>query len=161
MKPANIRLIKTELEHLETSELVDICLRLGKFKTENKELLSYLIFHSKDETAFCIDVKWEIDQLFQSANKSSVFLFKKTVRKVLRYVNRCSRISGHKSTDIELRIHFLQGLNGFRSDLNFTRVLSNLYLRQLERCVKHVSNLHEDLQGDYDTELETLKLPTT
>jgi len=42
MHPASVKEIKTGLEQLTHKELVAACLRLAKFKKENKELLSYL-----------------------------------------------------------------------------------------------------------------------
>ena len=37
MKPATVPQIKKELTHLSKIELIELCLRLSKFKKENKE----------------------------------------------------------------------------------------------------------------------------
>lgn len=52
MKAASINELKTELKHLETDELVALCLRLAKYKKENKELLDYMLFEASDERGY-------------------------------------------------------------------------------------------------------------
>ena len=49
MKPASLSLLKRELENLSAKEVQELCLKLAKYKKDNKELLSYLIFDSGDE----------------------------------------------------------------------------------------------------------------
>ena len=51
MKAVTVKKIKDELTHKTASELMEICLQLSKFKKENKELLTYLLFESHDEEA--------------------------------------------------------------------------------------------------------------
>ena len=46
MKAASLKLIKTELDLLHPEKVKDLCLQLIKFKKENKELLSYLLYFS-------------------------------------------------------------------------------------------------------------------
>ena len=52
MKPATISEIKKTLFSLEKEEVVEHCLRLIKYKKENKELLNYLLFESSNKTVF-------------------------------------------------------------------------------------------------------------
>ncbi|MCB0546499.1 MAG: hypothetical protein KDD19_02870 [Phaeodactylibacter sp.] len=44
MKAATIRELKQAMDNLSAGELVELCLRLARFKKENKELLTYLLF---------------------------------------------------------------------------------------------------------------------
>ena len=44
MKPVTIKKIKDELHYKSSQELIELCLLLSKFKKENKELLTYLMF---------------------------------------------------------------------------------------------------------------------
>ena len=48
MKAASISEIKTELKGLPPAQLTELCLRLARFKKENKELLTYLLFEAND-----------------------------------------------------------------------------------------------------------------
>ena len=41
--------IKKEIQHLPTEQLAELMLRLARYKKENKELLTYLLFESHDE----------------------------------------------------------------------------------------------------------------
>ena len=65
MKAATIHEIKQELSTVKPGELVELCLRLGKFKKENKELLTYLLFEAHDEQGYIQGVKKEMDELIR------------------------------------------------------------------------------------------------
>ena len=56
MKASSIAQIKKELQFIEKEELIEIVLRLGKYKVENKELLSYLLFDSHDEEGYIVKI---------------------------------------------------------------------------------------------------------
>ena len=47
MKTPSIQQIRQELQERSSKELMEYCLRLVKFKLENKELLSYLLFEAE------------------------------------------------------------------------------------------------------------------
>ena len=53
MKAASLQEIKEELNQLDPIKVRDLCLRLGRFKKENKELLTYLLFESFNEENQC------------------------------------------------------------------------------------------------------------
>ena len=52
MDPAPLAEIKRTLMLMDRSELLDACLRLARFKKDNKELLTYMLFLSKDEQGY-------------------------------------------------------------------------------------------------------------
>ena len=52
MKTASVKELKSELEARTSKELIELCLSLSKFKKENKELLTYLLYESENEDAF-------------------------------------------------------------------------------------------------------------
>jgi hypothetical protein len=43
MKAASILELKQELQHTSSKEIVELCLRLARFKKENKELLTFFL----------------------------------------------------------------------------------------------------------------------
>ncbi|MFT6371042.1 MAG: hypothetical protein ACJAWH_002127, partial [Maribacter sp.] len=94
MKAATVVQIKKELQHRNPEELLQLCLRLSKFKKENKELLTYLLFESDDETGYLETVKTEVDLWFSEINTNSYFYIKKSVRKILRNLKKYIRYSG-------------------------------------------------------------------
>ena len=59
MNSASISEIKKELQRLDVDALHTICLRLAKYKKENKELLSYLLSDAHDEAGYIRSVKEE------------------------------------------------------------------------------------------------------
>ncbi len=156
MEIASISHIKKELNNLPAEEIQAIVLRLAKYKKENKELLSYLLFDAWNETEYIRQVKEEIDLEFKSLNHSSFYLAKKTIRKVLRTTKKYIRFSGKKETEIELLLYFCKKLKQSKLNYKSSRVVFNLYLTQVKRIQKVISMLHEDLQYDFREELEAL-----
>ncbi|MBQ4822558.1 hypothetical protein [Aquimarina sp. MMG016] len=156
MKTATVKELKTELGYRSRDELVDICLRLSRFKKENKELLTYLLFESTHEEGYIIGVKEEIDEQFELINTSSYYFIKKSVRKILRMIKKYIRYSKNKETEVELLLYFCQKLKDFKPSIKNNTVLLNIYYREINSIKKKVSTLHEDLQYDYLLELESL-----
>lgn len=158
MKAATVVQLKKELQFRSSDELLELCLRLSKFKKENKELLTYLLFEANDEEEFIRGVKEEIDADFAVINTNSYFYIKKSVRKILRNIKKYARYSLKKETEIELLLYFCQCLKDFTPSIGRNVTLTNIYERQLDYIHKKLSALHEDLQYDYLQELESLTL---
>ena len=157
MKIESIVTIKKELQHLPKEDLLELCLRLGKFKKENKALLTYLLFEAHDEDGYIASVKSTLDELFEGMNTDSYFYMKKTIRKILRQIRVYSRYSLKKSTEVELLLYFCERLNTLKPSIHRNRTLANLYERQIISLKKKISVLHDDLQYDYNLQLEKLK----
>ncbi|NNE31114.1 MAG: hypothetical protein HKN40_01970 [Winogradskyella sp.] len=157
MKIESIVTIKKELKHLSKEELLELCLRLGKFKKENKALLTYLLFEAHDEDGYIASVKSTLDELFEGINTDSYFYMKKTIRKILRQIRVYSRYSLKKTTEVELLLYFCERLNTLKPSIHRNTTLSNLYERQVLSIKKKISVLHEDLQYDYNLQLENLE----
>lgn len=156
MKAATVRQIKTELQDQTQAELIELCLRLSKFKKENKELLTYLLFESYNESDYINHIKIEISEQFKSINTNSFHYIKKSVRKILRQLKTYARYSGKKETEVELLLFFCSELKAFKPSIRNNVTLMNLYNRTIESIKKSISTLHEDLQYDYQLELEKL-----
>jgi len=156
MKTATVKQIKDELKHNSQEELMSLCLRLSRFKKENKELLTYLLFEAHDEASYIENVKQEIDLQFESINTDSYFYIKKSVRKILRLIKKYSRYSLKKETEVELLLYFCEKLKNFRPSIKNNITLTNIYDRQIASIKKIISGLHEDLQYDYTVTLEAL-----
>ena len=156
MKAATIVTIKKELQHLSKEDLLQLCLRLGRFKKENKELLTYLLFQAHDEESYIESIKETLDEFFKVMNTDSYFYMKKTIRKILRQIKTFSRYSITKTTEVELLIYFCQRLNELKPNIHRNRTLDNLYQRQIISIEKKITEFHEDLQYDYRLQLEEL-----
>ena len=156
MKTESIVTIKKELQHLPKEDLLELCLKLGKFKKENKALLTYLLFEAHDEDGYINSVKTTLDELFDGMNTDSYFYMKKTIRKILRQIRIYSRYSNKASTEVELLLYFCEKLNTVEPSIHRNKTLSNLYERQILAIKKKISGLHEDLQYDYNMLLNNL-----
>lgn len=160
MKAVTVKNIKTELSHYPHQALIELCLRLSKFKKENKELLTYLLFESTNEESYVSKIKVEMDMQFDLINTKTYFYIKKSVRKILRRVKTYIRYSKNKETEIELLLYFCQKLKDIRPSIKQNLVLSNLFFREITAIKKKVLVLHEDLQYDYNLEIEILLPPS-
>lgn len=156
MKPASVKEIKVELHQRSSQELLEICLRLSKFKKENKELLTYLLFDSFDESAYIEKVKEDLGEQFEQVNRKNIHYIKKGVRKILRTLKKYSKYSSKKETEVELLLYFCQKLSTFSSAVKRDKVVKNLFERQILQIKKLILGLHEDLQYDYEMELQDL-----
>ena len=156
MKTATIKEIKDELQHFSKEELLEFCLRLGKFKKENKELLTYLLFEASNEAYYVEGLKQIIDLQFEQVNTKTYYFIKKSVRKILREIKKHIRYSKNKETAVELLIYFCKKLASFNPSMNKSIALRNIYDRQMILINKTIKELDEDLQYDYRRELENL-----
>ena len=156
MKASTINQIQNELATLEPKQVQELCMRLAKYKKDNKELLSYLLFDAIDEKSYIGNVKEEINRLFGEINRHTTYTTKKGLQKVVRNMKKFIKYSDNKQTEIELRIYFCSKVKTARIDLDLSTVISNLYYREKDKINVAFSKLHEDLQYDYKEELEKL-----
>ena len=156
MKAATVKEIKTELSYRSQKELVEIILRLSKFKKENKELLTYLLYESENESSYVQSVKKEMDSLFNQMNKTSFYYIKKSTRKILSIVKKYIRYSQKKETEVDLLIYFCMQFRKHVRGYKKSTAMKNLYGRQTEAVIKALNTLHEDIQFDYQEELERI-----
>ncbi len=156
IESASISDIKKELPLLDKKQLVELCLQLAKYKKDNKEYLSYLLFHAHDSSTAVVLVKEEIDILFSQINHVNLHVVKKSLRKILRFTNKHIKYIASKEHEIELLIYFCKKIKEFGIPIQKSTVLQNLYNAQVKKINTVVSKLHEDLQYDYAHELEKL-----
>ena len=156
MTTASLSELRRALKNVPLGDLPDLCVRLARYKKENKELLSYLLFEADDEPEYIRNVKTEIDVHFREISKATAYLTKKGLRKALAFTNQRIRYSGQKRTETELLIYFCKK---FRKEIQFRNniMIKNLYLRQIQRIKKSLVSLHEDLQFDFGEELKLLE----
>lgn len=157
MKAATLNDIKNELSECSHERLLTLCIRMAKYKKENKELLSYLLYHAHDEQSYIEEIKKEINVAFDSINKTNNFYIKKSLRKILRFTNKFIKYSANPQTETELLIYFCLKIKKSGIDIVATQALQNIYLSQMKRITKTLAKLHEDLQYDYNRELASLK----
>lgn len=145
---ASLSEIKKELEKRDNSELLADCLRLVKFKKENKELLSFILFESQDLPSFIQKVKDEVDTLFEGINMSNAYFIKKTTRKILRNLTKYIRFTQSPEVEAELLIYFCNCFHQYNIPVKKSKQLMNIYTSQLKKIEGAIEKLHPDLQYD-------------
>ena len=156
MKAATVIQLRKELETLDEDYLRELCLRLARFKIENKELLTYLLFESEEEAFYVDGIKEQVDKLFEEINKKSYFYIKKSVRKILRLLKKYARYSNSKETEVELLIYYCYKLKTLKPSISNNLTLTKIFLKQTENIEKKIIKLHEDLQFDFRERLKQL-----
>jgi len=157
MKAASAQEIKAALKGKEAKELLDICLRLARYKKENKELLSFLLFEADDLPAYVKSVNEEVDEIFSTVNTNSVYFAKKGIRKALRTANKYIRYAGDKTVEVEILLHYCTNFRGLKLSWQKSTLLSNIYRAQLKKIEAAIDTMHEDLQYDYRRSFERLQ----
>lgn len=158
MDAASLNELKKAMEDLDAGQLRLLCLRLAKFKKDNKELLTYLLFEEQDEQGYVESVKREITEMFSEVSNLNTYYLKKSLRRILKLVNKQIRYSGLPETELELRIHFCQQIKEADMPVTKSVVLINLYEQQLKKIHQAVGKLHEDIQFDYEGVVKGLTL---
>lgn len=156
MKAASIHELKLELSNMPAEQLAELCVRLAKFKKENKELLTYLLFEAFDEQAYIENIKAAMREQFREINTSNIYFVKKSLRKIIRTLNKYIRYTGSPETEVKLLLFFCSTLKHSDIPIQKTPVIKNMYLNQLKKISKTIAAMHEDLQYEYARELEQL-----
>jgi hypothetical protein len=147
--------IKKELQHQSSLQIADLCLRLARYKKENKELLAYLLFEANDEQAFIEKVKGEVGFMF-SQLPSDNYNAAKYIRKILRLIGKYNKFISSKPAEIELLLNFCSNFLQYTDKKLSYKPLRLILTRQLEKIRVLIGKLHEDLQADYTLEYNTL-----
>ncbi|MEO6819246.1 MAG: hypothetical protein ABI204_05925 [Ginsengibacter sp.] len=145
---ARISDIKKELENKSRQEILEYCLRLGKFKKENKEFLSFLLFEAEDINAYIEKVNGETTNFFGEINLSNVYFIKKSIRKIVRNMNKHIRFTASAQTEAEILIHFCNCFERNSLHQKKSRQLENIFISQVKKAEVALSSLHPDLQYD-------------
>jgi len=156
LKTASLNEIKQELSNIPQEELLELCLRLIKFKKENKELIGYLLFEANDLNSYIHNVKLEIDENFQAINQSNLYFAKKSLRKILKITNKYIKYTTSKDAEVELLIYYCHKIKTSGIEVNRSAALINLYNNQIKKIRGVIEMLHEDLQHDYNKEIDKL-----
>ncbi len=157
IKVSTINTIKKELINRPKEELIQHCLRLAKYKKDNKELLHYLLFESDDETNYIEEIKEDIISEFKNIRKDNLHYAKKNIRRILRLTTKHIKHSGIKETEVDLLLCFCQQMQNCGVSFRHSKVMLNLYDRQLKNIEKALKSMHEDMIMDYEDKLDEVR----
>jgi len=147
--------IKKELQHLPQEQLAELCLRLVRYKKENKELLAYLLFEANNEQDFIESIKAEAGFIFSQLPVQSYFTAK-GLRKILRMLTKYTKFIGSKTAEIDLLLNFCQNYLQYVIRQTSHKPIRLILIRQVEKIKTAISKLHEDLQFDYSQDYNKL-----
>lgn len=154
MKASSLQEVKQELQELSPKELLEICISLSKYKKDNKEYLGYLLFQSHDKDGFIMQIKAETDELFEELkSQSNLYYIKKGLRRILRIINKYCKYMGDKAATAEVHLYFCLKIKQAGIPIHKSTRLANLFAAEQKKIKSLVSSLHEDLQADYQKEM--------
>jgi hypothetical protein len=157
MKSASVKELKAALHNLSPIEMLEVCMLMAKYKRENKELLSYLLYEADNEQQYIENIKLEIDTYFENLVVFSFSNMLKKLRKALRIANKYIKFSGSKNVEVAVLIYLCIKIKPFTLQTSSTALL-NLYNRQIIKIDKALLKLEEDLQYDYKTDIEAIQI---
>lgn len=158
MKSASLAQLEKELRQLEAQELVQLCLKLAKYKKENKELLNFLLFESTNKENYLERIKEELENSFYEINRKSAYTTKKGLQKVVRLMTKHIKQNASLTAELDLRIWFCKKVRHARIDLDMDQVISNLYYREISKIQAVLQKLHEDQREDYRDAMQSLHI---
>jgi len=156
MKAESIKKIREALDCIDRNTLNHLCLSLAKFKIENKELISYLLFEAENEDEYINKTKRYVNEMFSEINTTNYFYVKKSVRRILKKVRKYCRYSNHNETEVELLLYFCHQMCDIKPSIFKNKTLSNIFVRLLNSIENKTIKLHEDLQYEYNIEIQKL-----
>jgi len=157
MKSAALNDLKKELKQLTPHQLTELCLRLAKYKKDNKELIGFLLFDAHDKNAFVKELKEEIKVQFEEIDKTNnLYYVKKSLRKILRQIVKYCKYLDDKTLSTELHIYFCEQLKQSGIPFRKSQLLINMYEQQLKKINQLIAGMHEDLRADFNKDLEAL-----
>jgi hypothetical protein len=140
--------IKKELRSLNTEALTEICLRVAKYKKDNKELLSYLLYEADNPLNYAEEVKTDLLTNFKTLNRSA-YTSTKEIRKIVRLLAKHAKYTGSKEVELELLLWFCTSFLEYADTRSSHKPLQAIFSRQMEKIRRILPKLHEDLQFDY------------
>ena len=157
IKINTVHAIKKQLQSLPKEVLIEHCLRMAKYKKDNKELLNYLLFEQEYEEDYINEIKADIKTAFAEINRETFYYAKKNIRRIHKMTIKHIKHSGKKATEIELLIFFCLRMQNCGVGFKESRVMTNLYQRQIANIEKALRSLHEDIRIDYEDDLHQAK----
>ena len=162
MDTASIKQLKDTLSTLGREELTGLLLRMVKFKKENKELLTFLLFEADDLDAYVYEISQEIRDEFENYRLKTAYYKRKGCRRILRMLKKYIKYAADKEVEVRLLLAYVSMVAESKTFIT-DRVIQKIAFRQLLLAEKSIVKLHEDLQYEYKLELEELirRIPQT
>lgn len=156
MHSATIDTIKTELKQLPPKQVLDLLLRLARFKKENKELLTYILFESANESEYVEQVKKEIAEEMLEIDGLPGYQYKKQFRKIQRKINKPVKYIGNKSATAELYLHMIRMISEKKKTTYLAAFLEKIVQQYTVKIEKLLPGIEDDLAADIRKQLKQI-----
>ena len=153
MVPASIDTIKTELKQLPPKKVLELVVRLARFKKENKELLTWLLFESSDEAAYIAQVRKEITEEVEKIDGLTAYQYKKQFRKIQRKINKPIKYMGSKTAAAELYMHMIELIDRKKKTVFIRAFLEKAHEQYVRKVNILLPGIPEDLAADISRQL--------
>ncbi|GHB29330.1 hypothetical protein [Mongoliitalea lutea] len=148
--------IKKSLNYLDEKELRSLLLDIIGFTTDNKRYAYFKLHEQQDEHFFLVESKEFLGEEFGKASMANFWSSKKSLQKLRSTLNKMLKFTKRKEFQLELILFFCEQTKEY-GYLDYRHpVIHNLYHTQLRKAENLISKLHEDLQYDYQMQLEEL-----
>jgi hypothetical protein len=147
--------IKKEIQHLRPEQMAELCLRLARYKKENKELLAYLLFEADNDAAFIEKIKAEAGFMFSQLPVHS-YNAAKSMRKILRLLSKYTKFMGSRQAEIDLLMSFCNNYINYGDRKATYKPLRLILIRQVIKIKALIEKLEEDLQYDYSQDYNAM-----
>lgn len=140
--------LKKDVQGLPHPELVRLLMRMARLKTENKELLHYMLYYENDPLSYANELKQEVLLPFEEAFTHSRVLSKR-IRKSLKIIARFTRFSSNREGESDLLLSLVENyLETYRYEYR-QLVLARMVVRCLKKVYDNFDRIHEDYRADY------------
>lgn len=157
MKSYSLNDIKKEITHLQQKDLIQLCVNVAKFKKENKDYISFILFESHNKRAYLEDVKNDIkSQIISFEGNYFKYDFKKKLRVLKSFLVRNNKYLNDKALSVEMYIFLCNELRQDGYPYMKHGEFDTFYGQQIKKISNFIATLHEDLRYDFGQQLEEL-----
>lgn len=155
MEKFSLSEIRKELSFAGAEELRIICLRMARFKKDNKDHLAFLLFQ-KEEPEFIQSVKEEVTEALADIQRMHVYQARKVLQKTLSMLIKYKKFCLSRVFEIEVMLHFIKTMQSKQISEYTPSYIGQFYKKQQLKLVKILESLDEELFMDYKQEVEDL-----
>jgi len=159
MKPANsnpkLNDLKKELSYLSQKELLTLLIRMTKIKSENKDLLNFILFFDEKAMIYAETFSEEITKpIFEYPNHE--YFRMKGLRKSRRIISRIYKITKSKEAELSMNLLILETLHNNLKGEKFKTASINFMASVLNKILKQYDGIDEEIKLDYTQRIEEM-----
>lgn len=148
--------LKKELSFLTQKELLAILIRVIKLKSENKDLLHYILFFDEKAMAYAETFKDEITKPIFDYPYQDYYLLK-GLRKSKRLISKIYKITKSREAEMSLNLLILETIQSHIKNHRHRINTINFIATVMGKIEKLYDGIDEEIKLDYTQRLEDVK----